>query len=215
MSPATTEHQYWEDRSETYDRDAAHIVGERLTADIKSWLQNQFTRTEVVLELGCGTGAFSESVAPFIKDLVATDMSEPMLQQARAKLEEHGNVRVQKQDAYKTTFDDATLDAVLMVNLLHIVHDPASILQECARVLRDDGKIVVVDVTSQGAPLLAGLRLGLRYLRRWGRPPASSRNISLDELVRLTQEAGYVVKDEALVGETVKAACLTGYLRAG
>jgi len=57
--------------------------------------------------------------------------------------------------------------------------------------------------------------LGLRYLKRWGRPPASNRNMSLDELVRLTQEAGFLVKDEALIGTTVKAACLTGYIKAG
>ncbi|MGB5193044.1 MAG: class I SAM-dependent methyltransferase, partial [Polyangiales bacterium] len=164
-----------------------------------------------VLELGCGTGTFSGAVAPFVKDLLATDMSEPMLHQAKAKLAAHGNVRFQKQDAYKTTFDDSTFDVVLTVNLLHIVHDPASVLQECSRVVRNGGKIVVADITSRGTPLLAGMRLGLRYLRRWGRPPASNRNFSLDDLVRLTQEAGFLVEDEALIGTTVKAACVTGH----
>ena len=168
-----------------------------------------------MLELGCGTGTFSEAVAPLVKDLIATDMSEPMLHQARTKLGEHSNVRTQKQDAYKTAFDQSTFDAVLMVNLLHVVHDPALILQECNRVVKDGGRIVVADVTSQGTPLLAGIGLGLRYLRRWGRPPASNRNISLDELVRLAQEAGFHVKDEALIGRTIKAACLTGYMQAG
>lgn len=211
MSSTTTEHQYWEDRSETFDEDTSYIVGGDLNDEIRSWLQNQFTPTDAVLELGCGTGTFSEAVAPLVKDLVATDMSEPMLHQAKAKLGEHSNVRFQKQDAYKTSFDESTFDAVLMVNLLHIVHDPALILEECSQVVRDGGKIVVADVTSQGTPLLAGIQLGLRYLRRWGRPPASNRNLSLDELVRLAQEAGFLVKDEALIGATVKAACLTGY----
>mgnify|MGYP001815406618 FL=1 len=215
MSTRGTEHQYWEDRSETFDRDTFYIVGAGLNNDIKRWLQNQFTRTDAVLELGCGTGTFSEAVAPLVKDLIATDMSEPMLKQARAKLGEHNNVQFERRDAYETAFDDATFDAVLMVNLLHIVHDPALILQESSRVLRNDGKVVVADVTSQGTPILAGIQLGLRYMRRWGRPPASNRNISLDELVRLTQEAGFLVKDEALVGTTVKAACVTGHIQAG
>jgi len=214
MSTRGTEHQYWQDRSETFDQDTFYIVGAGLTNDIKSWLQKQFTPTDAVLELGCGTGTFSEAVAPLVKDLTATDMSEPMLQQARAKLGEHSNVQFQKQDAYKTSFNDSAFDAVFMVNLLHIVHDPALILQECSRVVRDDGRVVVADVTSQGTPLLAGIRLGLRYLRTWGRGPASGRNLSLDELVRLTQEAGFLVKEEALIGTTVKAACLTGYKQA-
>ena len=98
-----------------------------------------------------------------------------------------------------------------MVNLLHIVNQPGAILQECSRVVRDGGRIVVVDVTSQGTPLLSGIGLGLRYLRRWGRPPASNRNLRLDDLARLARAAGFQVKDEALIGSTVKAACLTGY----
>ena len=211
VSPAPTEHQYWEDRSQTFDQDTSYIVGADLNDDIKRWLQNQFTPTDAVLELGCGTGTFSEAVAPLVKDLIATDMSEPMLDKARAKLGEHRNVRFEKQDAYETGFDESEFDAVLMVNLLHVVHDPAAILLECRRVVRDGGKIVLADVTSQGTPLLAGVGLGLRYLRRWGRPPASSRNLRLDELASLAQQAGFQVKDEALIGRAVKAACLTGY----
>ena len=137
MSTRGTEHQYWEDRSETFDEDTSYIVGTGLNDDIKSWLQKQFTRIDAVLELGCGTGTFSEAVVPLVKDLIATDMSESMLQQARAKLGEHSNVRFQKQDAYKTTFNESAFDAVFMVNLLHIVHDPALILQECSRVVRE------------------------------------------------------------------------------
>ena len=214
MSATTTEHLYWEERSETFDEDTSYIVGTELNDDIKRWLQSQFTRDDVVLELGCGTGTFAEAVVPSVKHLVATDMSEPMLQQARAKLGGHSNVEFQKQDAYNTTFDDSAFDAVLAVNLLHIVNDPALILQECRRVVKDGGEVVLADVTSRGTAPLAGLKLGLRYLRRWGRPPASNRNISLDELVQLTQDAGFLVKDEVLIGRKVKAACLTGYRQA-
>lgn len=94
MSTPTSEHQYWEDRSATFDRDSVYIVGADLNGDIKTWLQGQFAGTDAVLELGCGTGAFSEAVAPLVKDLVVTDMSELMLNEARVKLAEQGNVRV-------------------------------------------------------------------------------------------------------------------------
>lgn len=80
-----------------------------------------------------------------------------MLHQARTKLAEHGNVRFQKHDAYKTDVDGSAFDAVFLVNLLHIVHDPVMVLRECSRVVRNGGKVVVADVTSEGTPLLAGI----------------------------------------------------------
>ena len=210
MRARKPEHQYWEDRSETYDEDSSFIVGPSVTDDIVGWLGNQFAGTDSVLELACGTGTFSEAVAPLVSDLTATDMSEPMLRRAGAKLAGHGNVRFLQQDAYRTTFDDEAFDVVFMANLLHIVHEPDLILRECARVVRAGGKVVVVDLTSQGTPILTGIRLGWRYLRRWGRPPASNRTLKLGDLIRLIQEAGFVVQEEALVGATVKAACVTG-----
>lgn len=211
MAKREAEYEYWGDRAKTFDEDSAYVVGTGLSDDIKSWLRMQFAPTDAVLELGCGTGTFSEAVAPLVEHLVATDMSERMLQQASAKLGQHGNIRLERENAYTTSFDESEFDAVMMVNLLHIVDDPAQVLEESNRVLRDGGKIVVVDVTNQGTPLLAGLRLGLRYLRRWRRPPSFGRNLGLDDLAQLAHDAGFLVKDEVLVGATIKAACLTGY----
>jgi ubiquinone/menaquinone biosynthesis C-methylase UbiE len=91
-----------------------------------------------------------------------------MLQQARSKLGQHNNIQFQKQDAYNTSFDDSTFDAVLMVNLLHIVHDPTLILGECARVLGESGRVVVADVTTKGAPMMAGAQVGMRYMNGGG-----------------------------------------------
>jgi ubiquinone/menaquinone biosynthesis C-methylase UbiE len=211
MAKREAEYEYWGDRAQTFDEDSSYVVGTGLNDDIKSWLRTQFAPTDTVLELGCGTGTFSEAVAPLVGHLIATDMSERMLHQASAKLERHGNTRLQRENAYATSFDESEFDAVVMVNLLHIVDDPAQVLEECNRVVRDGGTIVAVDVTSQGTPLLAGLLLGLRYLRRWRRPPSFGRNLGLDDLAQLAHDAGFLVKDEALIGETIKAACLTGH----
>lgn len=205
------EHEYWDNRSRTFDQDNPYIVGAGLNDEIKAWLQNQFTHTETVLELGCGTGVFSEAVAPVVKHLTATDTSVLMLQQASVKLGQYGNVKLQREDATHTSFDESSFDAVFMVNLLHIVPVPALVLEECRRVVKDDGKVVVIDITFRGAPLLEKIGMVIRYVTRWGLPPASNRNVSLEELAGLMQEAGLLVKDQVLIGTGLKAACLTGY----
>jgi hypothetical protein len=46
------EHEYWDNRSRTFDQDNPYIVGAGLNDEIKAWLQQQFARTETVLELG-------------------------------------------------------------------------------------------------------------------------------------------------------------------
>lgn len=208
------EHEYWDDRSQTFDQDNPYIVGAGLNDEIKAWLQKQFARTDTVLELGCGTGAFSEAVAPLVKHLTATDVSEPMLQQASVKLGQYGHVMIQKEDALHMSFGEAAFDAVFMVNLLHIVQSPALILNECRRVVKGGGKVIVIDITLRGAPLLEKIGMVIRYMARWGLPPASNRNMSLDELAGLMQEAGFLVKDRILIGTSIKAACLTGYKQA-
>jgi ubiquinone/menaquinone biosynthesis C-methylase UbiE len=208
------EHEYWDDRSQTFDRDNPYIVGAGLNDEIKAWLQQQFARTETVLELGCGTGAFSEAVAPVVKHLTATDASEPMLQQASIKLGQYGNIKLQKEDATHASFGEASFDTVFMVNLLHIVKAPALILGECRRIVKSDGKVIVIDITLRGAPLLEKIGMVIRYVTRWGLPPASNRNMSLEELAGLMQEVGFLVQDKILIGTGLKAACLTGYKQA-
>ena len=208
---ARTEHEYWDNRSRTFDQDNPYIVGAGLNDEIKAWLQQQFARTETVLELGCGTGVFSEAVAPVVGHLTATDASEPMLQQASAKLGQYDNIKFQKQDALHTSFGEASFDAVFMVNLLHIVPAPELILEECRRVVKNDGKVIVIDITLRGAPALEKIGMVIRYVTRWGLPPASNRNMSLDELADLMQEAGFLVQDKILIGKGPRAACLTGY----
>jgi ubiquinone/menaquinone biosynthesis C-methylase UbiE len=73
-------------------------------------------------------------------------------------------------------------DALLLVNLLHIVESPIAVLKESHRVLSNDGRIVIVDVTGPGMCLLKKMRLGIRYLRKFGKTPSNNKSFRQDEL---------------------------------
>jgi len=101
-------------------------------------------------------------------------------------------------------------DALLLVNLLHIVERPIAVLKESHRVLSSDGRIVIVDVTGHGMSMLKKMRLVIRYLRKFGKPPSNNTSFSQDELAAMIKEAGFAVEESVLIGKNTKAVCLTG-----
>jgi ArsR family transcriptional regulator len=100
----------------------------------------------VVGDLGCGTGRVTSALAPFVLRVVAVDSSAEMLQWARKRLRDHGNVDVRRGELEALPIDDGRLDAAMVMLVLHHVPQPGDALREVARVLKPDGRVVVVDM---------------------------------------------------------------------
>ena len=94
-----------------------------------------------VLELGCGTGEFTELLASKVNEWVATDFSKEMVDNA-SKRHNISNVTYRVEDATVLTFDENSFDAVMIANTLHIMPNPAIALQEIHRVLKSDGLLL-------------------------------------------------------------------------
>jgi len=97
-------------------------------------------------DLGCGTGQISESLAPFVRRVVAVDSSPAMLGTARGRLAATANVEVRAGELESLPVDDGELDAALLFLVLHYVAEPATALAEARRVLRPGGVLLVVDM---------------------------------------------------------------------
>jgi ubiquinone/menaquinone biosynthesis C-methylase UbiE len=210
MPGSEKEYKYWGRLASTFHQDNLYVTGVSINQAIKSWLVQQFNEGDVVLEMGCGTGFYSEMVIEKVKQLIATDLAPEMIEQAKRHLAQSTNVEVQREDCYNTSFEDNAFDAVLMTNLLHIVMDPLTVLTESRRVLKDNGRIVIVDVTGYGMKLVKKMALGLRFLKRYGRPCSYSRNLRTEELVGMVRGAGFLVEDCKLIGKDTKAVYLSG-----
>ena len=210
MPGSREEYEYWNRLASKFDDGSIYVVGPAIYQDVKKWLTNQFKDTSMVLELGCGTGYFSQMITDRVKHLIATDMSQEMLEQAKEKLGQYNNVEVRKEDCYGTSFENNMFDAVLLVNLLHVVKEPNTVLNESYRVLKPDGRVVIVDVTGHGMPFFSKMGLGIRYIRTWGRPIRYSCSLSPTKLSEAVKEAGFVIEDIKLIGKKTKAACLRG-----
>ncbi len=97
-------------------------------------------------DLACGTGRVSEAVAPFVDSVIAIDSSPAMLEAARARLKATPNVDVREGALEGLPVDDGALDAGTLFLALHHVADPARVLAEAHRAIREGGRLVVVDM---------------------------------------------------------------------
>ena len=100
----------------------------------------------VVGDLGCGTGQLTETVAPFVKRVIAVDGSADMLDAARKRLGELSNVDIRQGDLETLPVEAVELDAAMLSLVLHYSPDPARALAEVARVLRPGGRLLIVDM---------------------------------------------------------------------
>lgn len=108
-----------------------------------------------VLEVGCGTGTTALRHAPLVGHILATDISPAMLDIARERAAEARTTNVTFRHAALETLELApeSLDAVLALNLLHLVEDRAAAIDKLAGALKPGGVLV-----SSTACLNDGLR---------------------------------------------------------
>lgn len=208
MESKEQEHRYWSQKTSEYDDTTRFIMGAETLQEISDWLAQQIEPGTEILELGCGTGFFSEILATRARRLMATDLSDEMLSAAENRLRTLDNVVVQKEDGYELTFAEAAFDIVFMGNLLHVVGDPAQVLSEAARVLRPSGKLIVIDATTYGLPLLKRLGMISRYLRSLGMPPQTNKNLIPKKLAALVETAGFAIESSEMLGQETKSICL-------
>ncbi len=100
----------------------------------------------VVGDLGCGTGAVTAALAPFVSKVIGVDRSEDMLQAARRRLADVANVDIRQGELEALPLDDRALDAATLLLVLHHVPDPAAALAEAARVLVPGGRLLICDM---------------------------------------------------------------------
>ena len=103
----------------------------------------------VILDLGCGTGRFSQGLAEhFDADVIGVDPSKKML--ARA-IEKNGSMQVRYVEgtAESIPLDAASVDMIFTSMTFHHFVDRARTARECRRVLRRDGVLVVRTATRE------------------------------------------------------------------
>lgn len=101
-------------------------------------------RSSQILEIAAGTGAVTRILdrdLPETVHITATDLNEPMLDQARARIGT-GRVRWRREDALSLSFPPSTFDVVLCQFGVMFFPDKPRAFREVCRVLKPGGRFI-------------------------------------------------------------------------
>lgn len=157
--------------------------------------QGYFRPDWSVLEFGCGTGSTALTHAPYVKEILATDISGKMLDIAAQKARDAGveNVRFQQGTLESLELEPESFDAVLGLNILHLLENAEVAVSRVYEVLRPGG--IFVSSTALVADLLALWRLLIPAMQMVGLAPFVNR-FNRDTLVSMLTNAGFSIEYE-------------------
>ena len=112
---------FWDRVACVYDI-FANVINRKANKRLCAAVEALILPSDRVLECACGTGLLSGGIARRCRRLVATDFSAKMLRRA---------------------YPDASFDAVVAANVIHLLDDPYQALHELDRVCRNGGRIII------------------------------------------------------------------------
>jgi ubiquinone/menaquinone biosynthesis C-methylase UbiE/DNA-binding transcriptional ArsR family regulator len=143
---ATAAQGYFRAHAAEWDRiRRLHAADAAVEAEIQAVLADRPFRS--LLDLGTGTGRMLELLGPELERGLGIDLSLDMLALARARLDraELRQCSVRQGDIYDLALPRDSFDVVIVHQVLHYLDDGARAIREAARVLRPQGRLLVID----------------------------------------------------------------------
>lgn len=187
--------KFWDNTAESYakspikDREAYEYT----LARTKSYL----TKNDHVLEVGCGTGSTALRLAPDVAHVTVSDISGNMIRIAedKASAENVDNASFVTSDLFGSVLDQGPYDAVLALNLIHLIEDTPGAMKRVAQLLKPGGTFISKTVCKpgKGTPLKFRLLLLLVPLMQWLGKAPFVKFMEIPELERHIEDAGFEI----------------------
>lgn len=141
----TLTRQYYDAEAVRYD--TTHGAGQYgaqysiQTHYIPFW-KKYLKRTDAILEIGCGTGVFTQELSTIAKRVTAIDLSSRMLAYAKQR---SPHISFKIASAERLPFTNHAFGAIVCVNSFSYIRDQQKALAEFRRVLRPGGNVLLID----------------------------------------------------------------------
>jgi ubiquinone/menaquinone biosynthesis C-methylase UbiE len=107
---------------------------------------------DTVVDYGCGPAYYTLEIAKRAKTVFAVDISPDMLKKAKKAADKAGtqNIEFVLTDGKTLQLRDASVDIILLVTVYHEIGESETILKEFSRALKENGKLIIVEVVKKG-----------------------------------------------------------------
>jgi ubiquinone/menaquinone biosynthesis C-methylase UbiE len=111
---------------------------------------------DAICDIGAGSGIFTIPAARITTNKVyALEISDEMLSIIKEKANTEGinNIELVKVNDNNLNMEDGSIDIAIMVTVLHEIDQPTELLKEVKRILKDNGKIAVIEFHKRETPM--------------------------------------------------------------
>ncbi len=100
-----------------------------------------------LMDLGTGNGYLARFAAPYVKNVLAVDISAEMLKELRKKARGEGlkNIETVESDGCEVPVPDGSADLICANMYLHHIEEPESAIGEMRRILKMKGMVFLAD----------------------------------------------------------------------
>jgi len=152
---------------------------------------------DCILEVGCGTGSTALLLAESVNKITASDISTNMVRigSDKAKAQNISNVAFVTAGLFDSAIEDSPYDAVLALNLLHLIEDLPAAIQRIHGLLKPGGLFISKTFCAVGTKVPFKVRAMLMILplmQKIGKAPYVNFT-SIAELENTILSAGFKI----------------------
>lgn len=164
----------------SYDNEVFQLISDRCN------------RMNLIIEIGCGSGAWTAHLVKLGKHVVGLDLSSVLIKKLHNRLKKL-NCSAIIGDAEFLPFTDKVADCCFFFYSLHHIPDISKAINEATRCLKDNGKLVMVEPNGLNfmLALIARITSILKLVNKAGMTSPAERPLNIKKIVKILSEDGF------------------------